>query len=169
MTIDELLTVGREKLQVDTQAFLQRLLDNYQTGFLVTEVRLQVADPPEQVKDAFHEVVRAREDRERLINQAQGYREDVIPKARGKAEQMLREAEAYKEERVLRAQGDASRFLKLMTEYQKAKNVTRSRLYLESIERVLKNVKKVIIDPSTTKVSGLLSLSEWPLKRVEEL
>lgn len=148
ITIDDLLTVGREKVQLETRDFLQRLLDVYQTGLRVTEVRLQVVDPPDQVKDAFHEVVRAREDRERLINQAQGYQEDIIPKARGRAQQMLREAEAYGEERVLHAQGDAARFVALLAEYRKAKEVTRTRIYLESIERILRPVKKVIIDPS---------------------
>ncbi len=146
-TIDELLTVGREKVQLETRDFLQRLLDVYNTGLRVTEVRLQVVDPPDQVKDAFHEVVRAREDRERLINQAQGYQEDIIPKARGRAQQMLREAEAYQEERVLHAQGDAARFVALLEEYRKAKDVTRTRLHLEAVERILRPIKKVIIDP----------------------
>ena len=153
-TIDDLLTVGREKVQIETRDFLQRLLDAYDTGLRVTEVRLQVVDPPDQVKDAFHEVVRAREDRERLINQAQGYQEDIIPKARGRAQQMLREAEAYKEERVLHAQGDAARFVALLTEYRKAKEVTRTRLYLEAVERTLRPIKKVIIDP---RVAGGLT------------
>jgi membrane protease subunit HflK len=160
ITIDEILTVGREKVQGETQTFLQRLLDSYQTGLRVTEVRLQVVDPPDQVKDAFHEVVRAREDRERLINQAQGYNEDIIPKARGKAQQMIREAEAYREERVLRAQGDSERFIALSEEYQKAKRITRSRLYLEAMERVLSKVKKLIVDPKVTeKVLSLLPLT----------
>lgn len=164
MTIDELLTVGREKLQVETQNFLQRLLDAYQTGLRVTEVRLQVVDPPDQVKDAFHEVVRAREDRERLINQAQGYREDVIPKARGRAEQMLREAEAYKQERVLRAEGDAARFTALLEEYEKAKDVTRTRLHLETVESVLSGVRKVLVDPKAAGgVQGILPIGKLRL------
>ncbi len=163
-TIDELLTVGREKVQHETHGFLQRLLDVYATGLRVTEVRLQVVDPPEQVKDAFHEVVRAREDRERLINQAQGYQEDVIPKARGKAQQLLREAEGYQEERVLRAQGDAARFVALLDEYRTAKDVTRIRLHLETIERVLRHARKVIIDPKATGgLSPLLPLAEFHL------
>jgi len=161
-TIDDFLTVGREQVQLETQEFLQRLLDDYQSGLRVTEVRLQVVDPPEQVKDAFHEVVRAREDRERLINQAQGYQEDIIPKARGKAQQMLRAAEAYKEERVLHAQGDAERFLSVLAEYRKAKEVTRARLHLEAIERILGSVKKVVIDPRATGgLVPLLPLSEF--------
>ncbi|MEI7752036.1 MAG: FtsH protease activity modulator HflK [Candidatus Omnitrophota bacterium] len=105
-TIDDVLTIGRQKVQEETREFLQRLLDNYESGLMITEVRLQVVDPPDQVKDAFHEVVRAREDRERLINEAKGYQEDLIPRARGEAQKMLRGAEGFKEERVLKAQGD---------------------------------------------------------------
>jgi len=163
-SIDELLTVGREHVQFATREFLQRLLDNYETGLRINEVRLQVVDAPDQVKDAFHEVVRAREDRERLINQAQGYQEDIMPKARGKAQEMLREAEGYKEERILRAQGDANRFLALLAEYRKAEVVTRTRLHREAAERVLSRVKKVLVDPRATgSVSGLLPLSEFRL------
>jgi len=163
-TIDDILTVGREQVQLDTQEFLQRLLDIYETGVRVTEVRLQVVDPPEQVKDAFHEVVRAREDRERLINQAQGYKEDVIPKARGKAQQTIRAAEAYQQERVLMAQGDAEKFTAVLAEYRKAKEVTRTRLHLETVERLLKQVKKVIVDPRATGGGALLPLAEFRLR-----
>jgi membrane protease subunit HflK len=99
-TIEDVLTVGRLDIQQQTRDFMQHLLDNYEAGLTVLEVKLQVVDPPEQVKDAFHEVVRAREDRERLINEARGYQEDVIPKARGQAEQMIRAAEAYKAQRA---------------------------------------------------------------------
>ncbi len=123
-TIDDVLTIGRQKVQEETREFLQRLLDNYESGLMITEVRLQVVDPPDQVKDAFHEVVRAREDRERLINEAKGYQEDLIPRARGEAQKMLRGAEGFKEERVLKAQGDAVRFTALLSEYQKSKEVT---------------------------------------------
>lgn len=144
--IDEALTVGRTKIQTDTLSFLQRLMDDYESGILVTEVKLQVVDPPEQVKDAFHEVVRAREDRERLINQALGYQEDIIPRARGQAQKILREAEGYKEERILKARGDAARFLELYGEYEKAKSVTRDRLYLETVGRILPQADKLVVD-----------------------
>ncbi|MBI2104403.1 MAG: FtsH protease activity modulator HflK [Candidatus Omnitrophica bacterium] len=167
-TIDDLLTVGREKVQVETRDFLQRLLDVYSTGLRVTEVRLQVVDPPDQVKDAFHEVVRAREDREKLINQAQGYQEDIIPKARGRAQQMIREAEAFQEERVLRAQGDAARFVALLEEYRKAKEVTRTRLYLEALERTLRPIKKIIIDPRATGgIAPLLPLAPLQIGEIK--
>ncbi|MBU9889217.1 MAG: FtsH protease activity modulator HflK [Candidatus Omnitrophica bacterium] len=155
-TIDDVLTVGRQKAQEETRDFLQRLMDNYQSGIMITEVRLQVVDPPDQVKDAFHEVVRAREDRERLINEAKGYQEDIIPRARGEAQKMLRGAEAYKEERVLKAQGDAVRFTALLGEYQKAKEVTWNRLQLETLEKVYPAAGKVIVDPKAG--AGVLPL-----------
>lgn len=146
-TIEEALTVGRAEIQNQTRDFLQQLLDTYQAGLMVTEVRLQVVDPPEQVKDAFHEVVRAREDRERLINEAKGYQEDVIPKARGQAEQMLRTAEAYKAQRAIRAEGEAAKFVSILEEYQKARVVTEQRLYIETLQRVLPKAQKIVISP----------------------
>ncbi|HOW60004.1 MAG TPA: FtsH protease activity modulator HflK [Candidatus Omnitrophota bacterium] len=146
-TIDDALTVGRQKIQEETREFLQRLMDAYESGLVITEVRLQVVDPPDQVKDAFHEVVRAREDRERLINEAKGYQEDLIPRARGEAQKMLRGAEAFKEERVLKAQGDAARFTALLAEYQKAKEVTWNRLQIETLERIYPAANKVVVDP----------------------
>jgi modulator of FtsH protease HflK len=146
-TIDDALTVGRQKIQEETREFLQRLMDAYESGLMITEVRLQVVDPPDQVKDAFHEVVRAREDRERLINEAKGYQEDLIPRARGEAQKMLRGAEGFKEERVLKAQGDAVRFTALLGEYQKAKEVTWNRLQIETLERIYPAANKVIVDP----------------------
>lgn len=144
--IDDILTTGRSDAQEATRVFLQRLLDSYQSGLQVTDVKLQVVDPPEQVKDAFQEVVRAREDRERLMNEARTYREDIIPKARGQAQQMIREAEGYREQRRLQANGDVARFVSVLQEYAKSKDVTRERLYLETIERVLARVEKVVLD-----------------------
>ena len=145
-TIDDVLTVGRGQAQDLALGYLQTLMDDYQSGLLITEVKLQVVDPPDQVKDAFNEVVRAREDRERQQNEAQAYREDIVPKARGEAEQVTRAAEAYREERVLQAQGDVARFSAVLEEYRKGRDVTRERLYLETIERVFANVRKVVID-----------------------
>ncbi|TAK26359.1 MAG: FtsH protease activity modulator HflK [Chloroflexota bacterium] len=144
--IDDLLTTGRSDVQEATRIFLQRLLDSYQSGIHVTDVKLQVVDPPEQVKDAFQEVVRAREDRERLINESRAYREDILPKARGQAQQVTREAEGYKEQRRLQANGDVARFVAVLQEYVKSKDVTRERLYIETIERVLVRVDKVVLD-----------------------
>ncbi len=158
-TIDDVLTVGRQKVQEETRDFLQRLMDDYNSGLSITEVRLQVVDPPEQVKDAFHEVVRAREDRERLINEAKGYQEDIIPRARGEAQKMLRAAEGYKEERVLKAQGDAVKFTALLGEYQKAKEVTWNRLQIETLEKIYPQANKIIVDSKAgTSVLPLLPL-----------
>ena len=145
-TIDDILTVGRGQAQDQALQYLQTLMDEYQSGLLVTEVKLQVVDPPDQVKDAFNEVVRAREDRERQQNEAEAYREDIVPKARGEAEQTIRAAEAYEEERVLQAQGDVARFNAVLQEYRRGRDVTRERLYLETVERVLAKVRKVVID-----------------------
>ena len=146
MTIDEVMIENRAKVQDETRVFVQRLMDAYQSGVIITDVKLQAADPPEAVKDAFHDVVRAREDRERLINQALGYQADLLPRARGAAQQILREAEGYKEKRVLLAQGEATRFLSVLAEYEKAKEVTRERLHLETVERILPEIDKLIVD-----------------------
>lgn len=159
-TIEYTMTDGRVVVQDEIKKYLQTLLDEYQTGLLVTEARLLVVDPPEQVKDAFHEVVRAWEDRERLMREAEGYREDLIPKAKGEAAQMVRIAEAYKEQRVIRAQGDATKFLDVMKAYKKAKEVTRERLYLETMDKVLPEKEKYILPPQ-----GKDSVLKWlPLK-----
>jgi membrane protease subunit HflK len=145
-TIDYTMTDGRVEVQEQVKTNLQKLLDVYQTGLLASEARLLVVDPPSEVRDAFHDVVRALEDRERLVKEAEGYREDVVPKARGEAAQMVQQAEAYKAQRVIRAQGDAGRFLSVLEEYNKAKTVTRDRLYLESMERIMPTMEKFILD-----------------------
>lgn len=145
MTIDQVMIEERARVQEDTRAFVQRLMEDYQSGLAVTEVKLQAADPPDQVRDAFHDVVRAREDKEKLINQARGYQADLLPKARGEAQKILREAEGFKEQRVLMASGEAARFLSLLAEYQKAKSVTRDRLHLETLEKTLPDIDKIIM------------------------
>ncbi len=151
-TIDDVITVGREKVQSDTRAWLQTLMDTYQSGISITEVRLQAVDAPDEVKDAFHDVVRAREEKEKVINQARGYQADLIPRARGEARKIEREAEGYKEQRVLRAKGDAQRFDSVYAEYAKAQRVTRERLYLETMERIFGKIdKKVLVDKDLAK------------------
>jgi membrane protease subunit HflK len=145
MRIDDVITERRAEVQAETQTFLERLLDAYQTGILVTDVRLQVADAPQQVRDAFHEVVRAREDRERLVNEAQAYMEDILPRARGVTRQIQEESIAYREERVRRARGDASRFTQVLTEYRRAPDVTRERMHIEAMEEVLARANKVVM------------------------
>lgn len=159
-SIDYTMTEGRVVVQDEIKKYLQSLLDEYQTGLMVTEARLLVVDPPEEVKDAFHDVVRAWEDRERLMREAEGYREDLIPKAKGEAAQMVRSAEAYKEQRVIRAQGDATKFLDVLKAYRKAKDVTRERLYLETLDKVLPGREKYILPPE-----GKGGVLKWlPLK-----
>jgi modulator of FtsH protease HflK len=159
-TIDYTMTDGRMFVQEEIKKYLQSLLDQYKTGLLATDVRLLVVDPPEQVKDAFHDVVRAWEDRDRMIRQAEGYREDLIPRARGEAAQMVRSAEAYREQRIIRAEGDAGRFLDVLEAYAKAKDVTRERLYLETMDKVLPGKEKFILPPH-----GNDSVMKWlPLK-----
>lgn len=160
-TIDHTMTDGRLEVQEQARTALQDLLDAYQTGLYITETRLLAVDPPSEVQDAFHDVVRALEDRDRLVKEADGYREDVVPKARGEAAQMIQQAEGYKAQRVIRAQGDAERFLQVLSEYKKAKKVTRDRLYLESIERIMPDVEKIILDARTSRgVVPLLPLKE---------
>jgi membrane protease subunit HflK len=119
-----------------------------------------VVDPPAQVQDAFHDVVRAWEDRERLIKEADGYSEDIIPKARGLAQQEIRQAEAYKAERVIRAKGDVERFSLVLAEYSKAPKVTRERLYLESAEKFFVPTRKLIMDTGDSKVIPFLNISD---------
>lgn len=156
-SIDYTMTEGRVEVQDRVKKQLQALLDLYGTGLLATEVRLLVVDPPKEVKEAFHDVVRAWEDRERLIKEAEGYAEGVVPKARGEAVQMLRAAEAYREQRLIRARGDADRFSRIHREYLKAEAVTRDRLYLEMVDRVLPKTRTVVLD-SRGEGSGVLPL-----------
>jgi membrane protease subunit HflK len=169
--IDDALTIGKLRIQQEIRELLQRIMDGYESGILITEVKLQTVRPPREVEAAFKDVVSAKEDRERLIYEAKGYQEDIIPKTKGQAAKILREAEAYREERIKRAQGDAGKFLAILKEYEKAKDVTRERLYLETMEEILPNVKKVIID---SKVGGgllqLLPLEEMvkPILSTEE-
>jgi modulator of FtsH protease HflK len=151
MTIDQVMIEERARVQEDTRAFVQKYMDDYQSGISISEVRLQAADPPDQVRDAFHDVVRAREDREKLINQARGYQADILPRARGEAQKILREAEGYQEERVLLARGEAARFLSVLAEYQNAREVTRGRLHLETVEKILPNIDKVIMGGDVTE------------------
>lgn len=156
--IDEALTAGKFQIQKDTEATLQGILDSYQAGLQVVAVQLQAVHPHPQVVDAFKDVASAREDQNRFINEAQSYSNDILPKAKGEAAQVVRQAEAYKEEKIKRAQGDTARFLSLLTEYTKAKDVTRKRLYLETMEEILGRSKKFIFDAGNQGVLPLLPL-----------
>ena len=144
--IQTILTEGRASIEIEVQDITQQILDEYGSGIQITQVQTQQADPPAQVIDAFRDVQAARADRERSKNEAEGYANDVIPRARGEAEQVLQQAEAYKKEVVAKAEGEASRFLAIYNEYKNAKQVTQERMYLETMEKVLADIDKVIID-----------------------
>ena len=144
--IQPILTEGRSKIEIDTQEIIQSILDEYTSGIQVTQVQTQKADPPDQVIDAFRDVQAARADMERSKNEAEAYANDVIPRARGEAAKILQAAEAYKKEVVAKAEGEASRFTSIFLEYKNAKQVTQERMYLETMEKVLADIDKVIIE-----------------------
>ncbi len=159
--IQSILTEGRSKIEVEVQEITQKILDEYGSGIQITQVQTQQADPPSQVIDAFRDVQAARADRERSKNEAEAYANDVIPRARGEAEKILQEAEAYKKQVVAAAEGEASRFLAIYNEYKSAKQVTQERMYLETMEKVLADIDKVIIDKNSgTGVVPYLPLPE---------
>jgi len=154
--IDEALTTGKAEIQVLAKDQIQVLLERYDSGLQVVQIQLQDVHPPEQVEAAFKDVVSAREDKERMINEAQGYRNAVIPEARGQAAKIVREAEGYRERVIKTAEGDANRFLQQYAEYKKAPDITRKRLYLETMEEILPTVKKFIMD--NKKGNGVLPI-----------
>jgi membrane protease subunit HflK len=145
-TMDFVLTQGRSEVVTLIKKEIQLNMDSYQSGVQITSVNLQDAQPPEQVQNAFEDAIKAREDQQRLINEAEAYSNDVVPKARGAAARKLQEAEGYKEQIIAQAQGESSRFSKLLGEYVKAPDVTRKRLYIESMESVLTQTSKVLVD-----------------------
>ena len=143
--IDEALTSGKLMIQEETKELLQSILDKYETGVQVVAVQLQDVSPPQQVIDSFKDVASAKEDKNRMINEAEGYRNNVIPKARGEAQSMILEAEGFRESRISRAEGDVAKFKAILKEYSKAKDVTRKRLYLEAMEEILPGLEKYIV------------------------
>jgi membrane protease subunit HflK len=145
-TMDFVLTEGRSDVVADVEALSQTILDNYGTGLQLTNVNLQDAQPPEEVQDAFADAIKAREDEQRQKNEAETYSNDIIPRARGQAARRLEEAAAYKEQVIAQSEGEASRFEQLLGQYEKAPLVTRERLYLETMESVLANSSKVVVD-----------------------
>jgi membrane protease subunit HflK len=145
--MDFVLTEGRSDIETRIQKEIQDIMkDSYHSGILVTGVNLQDAQPPEKVQNAFVDAIKAREDKERLINEAQAYANDVVPKARGAAARKIQEAEGYKEQVIAQATGEVSRFSQLLTEYQKAPEVTRKRLYIDAMESVLSETNTVMIN-----------------------
>jgi len=159
--MDFVLTEGQSDIADRSELLLQGILDHYKTGLNVISVNLQSAQPPQEVKNAFEDAIKAREDQQRLINNAEAYSNDIIPKSRGNAARQLEEANGYKARVVARAEGEADRFESMLKEYQRAPQVTRQRLYLETMEQVLSNTSKVMVD-----VKGGNNLMYLPLDRL---
>ena len=155
--IDEALTSGKFMIQEESKELIQKILDKYNTGILVVAVQLQDVSPPEQVIAAFKDVASAKEDKNRMVNQAEGYRNDIIPKARGEAQAQIREAEGYKEARISRAEGDVSKFNAVLKEYRKSKEVTETRMFLETAEEILSDREKIIV-PDGKEGGNLINL-----------
>ena len=163
--LQPILTKGRSTIEIEVQEIIQSILDEYESGIQITQVQTQKADPPDQVIDAFRDVQAARADMERSKNEAEAYANDVIPRARGDAAKILQEAEAYKKQVVAAAEGEASRFVAIYNEYAKAKVVTQERMYLETMEKVLADIDKVIIDRKAGGVVPYLPLPELSKKK----
>ena len=166
--IQPILTGARNTTEQGVQELMQRTLDNYGSGILITQVQMQKVDPPAQVIDAFRDVQAARADLERLQNEAQTYANRVVPESRGRAAQIVQAAEGYREQVIAEAKGQSARFLKVYEEYKKAPDVTRERIYLETMERVLGGSEKLVYDGAATGQGGVvpyLPLSELTPKR----
>ncbi len=161
--MDFVLYEGREQVAAQAAKLIQDILDRYNTGILISRVTMQNAQPPEQVQAAFDDAVKAGQDRERQKNEGQAYANDVIPRAKGTAARLMQEADGYKQRMVATAEGDASRFKQVLTEYAKAPDVTRQRLYLETMQQVLSSTSKVMVDAKAG--SNLLYL---PLDKLME-
>lgn len=166
--IDDALTEGKARIQDEVLKRMQEILDHYGVGIMVAAVKLQDVNPPDEVSDAFKDVISAQQDKERLINEASGYANDVVPKARGQAAQLINEAQAYQAAKVQDASGQAQRFIALEQEYAKAKDVTRERLYLETMEAVLGRANTILLDDTAGKhVVPYLPLDQLMRNRVK--
>ena len=159
--MDDALTTGREQIAQMTKIRLQEYLDRYVTGLQVVIVNIEDSSPPDQVQAAFDDVIKAREDEVRVRNEAETYANGLVPEARGEAQRMIQDAEAYKAQVIAEAQGDATRFDLLLSEYQKAPDVTRNRLYLEAVQNVMSNSTKVMVD-----VEGGNNILYLPLDKI---
>lgn len=158
--IADALAERRQEIEILSLEKIQKVLDNYESGIKVTQLQLQKVDPPDQVIDSFRDVQRARADKEKIINEAIAYKNDIIPRARGESEKIIQEAEAYKREVVARSEGDAQRFESVLKSYKNNEDVTKNRIYLETLEGILQNANKVIID--TKQGSGVLPYLPLP-------
>jgi membrane protease subunit HflK len=154
-TMDHVLTTGRDQISQEVKTASQALLNDYGVGLMITAVTMQDAQPPIQVKASFDDVVKAREDEQRYINEARAYANDIVPKARGASQRIMAEAEAYKSQVVSKSEGEAYRFTQILTEYLKAPEVTKERLYRETLEDVLGSTNKVIVDSSSNSLMYL--------------
>jgi membrane protease subunit HflK len=159
--MDDVITAGRAAIAAEVEDRLQTYLDTYGTGILVSKVNIDESAPPNQVRDAFNDVQKAKEDEQRVINEANAYAESIIPEARGEAQKQIEQANAYRDQVIARAEGEAERFEKLLTEYSLAKEVTRDRLYIDAMESVLSRSSKIMID-----VEGGNNLLYLPLDRL---
>lgn len=160
--LETAMTTGRAEIQGLSRDLLQNILDTYQAGITILDVKLQKADPPQDVIDAFNDVQRARQDKERLQNEAFSYRNDILPRATGKAERLLQEAEAYKHRVVKNAEGEADRFLAVYQTYQEARDVTKERLYLEAMQDILKNSEKILLGSGNAGGPGVVPYLPLP-------
>ena len=159
--MEDVITAGRAAIAAEVQQRLQDYLDTYGTGILVSKVNIDESAPPNEVRDAFNDVQKAKEDEQRIINEANAYAESIIPTARGEAQKLIEQANAYRDQVVARAEGEADRFEALLTEYSLAKQVTRDRLYIDAMEAVLQRSSKIMID-----VEGGNNLMYLPLDRL---
>ena len=159
--MDSIITVGRERMATEIKTRLQGYLEKYRTGIVVSQVNIADAQAPQQVREAFDDVIKAKEDKERFINEARGYSNGIIPEARGRARRVLEEARGYREQIIANAQGEAQRFLQQLEAYRKAPKITRERLYLETMQEVFQRVSKVVVD-----IDSGNSLMYLPLDRL---
>ncbi len=157
-TIDGVLSDARGQIEGDVADLLQTIVTDYQLGLEIDGVDLQEVQPPQTVRESFDDVIKANQDRSRKVNEAEGYANEVVPQARGRAAELSAEANAYRESKVAAASGEAQRFTSLLTEYQRAPEITRKRLYLETMEEILPEVEMVIIEPGSASVLPYLPL-----------
>ncbi|MFH7565003.1 MULTISPECIES: FtsH protease activity modulator HflK [Oceanimonas] len=163
-TMDDVLTVGRERVRQETRELLQEIIDPYQLGLMILDLNFLPARPPEEVKDAFDDAIAAQEDEQRFIREAEAYAREIEPKARGQAQRLLQEAEAYKQQIALRAEGEVARFRELLPQYELQPELTRQRIYLETMEEIYSKVNKVVVDTP----EGSNSLIYLPLDKLME-
>ena len=166
--IADALSDGKRKIEQETKDLLQQVLDNYGAGIRIVLVQMRRVDPPKQVIDSFRDVQTAKADKEREINQAEAYKNDIIPRARGNSAQLTQQAKAYEQEVIADAQGQAKRFLSVYYQYRQAKDVTRKRIYLETMEKIYKDMDKIIIDSSAAKSGVVPYLPVNELKKLNK-